>query len=66
MNESAVGAIERLHERLGALEARVCRTSVLLTGVQGIRIMRIVALMSGNPFRYELVRKDPGRSRRWC
>ncbi|WP_175891613.1 hypothetical protein [Burkholderia cepacia] len=39
--------IERLHGHLAALEARVSRAPAWVTGVQGARIMRLIALMSG-------------------
>jgi hypothetical protein len=35
-----------------------------VTGVQGVRIMRLVALMSGDAFRYVLV--GTKRTGRWC
>ncbi len=56
MNGVESQEIEKLHSRLAALEERVGSRGTILTGVQGIRIMRIVSLMSGNPFRYELAR----------
>jgi hypothetical protein len=57
-------AISELHEKLAALEARASSNSAIVTGVQGVRIMRLVALISGNAFRYVLVKTN--RTRRWC
>lgn len=40
-------AVERLHSNLMSLENRVSSLSPRKTGLQGVRIMRLVALMSG-------------------
>ncbi|SDG57809.1 hypothetical protein SAMN05216466_10424 [Paraburkholderia phenazinium] len=57
-------AISELHEKLASMEARSSARSAIVTGVQGVRIMRLVALMSGNVFRYVLV--NTKRTKRWC
>lgn len=49
--------ISELHHRLEMMEARVASKPAILTGVQGVRIMRVVALMSERASRYVLVWK---------
>jgi hypothetical protein len=56
--------ISELHHRLEAMETQVTSEPAIVTGVQGVRIMRLVALISGNAFRYVLVRKR--QKGRWC
>ena len=63
-NNSSMNAISELHMRLEVMEAWLSPRPAIVTGVQGVRIMRIVALMSGNAFRYALVRTK--RKGRWC
>jgi hypothetical protein len=46
MNESPTKTILELHERLATMEARVSPKPAIVTGVQGVRIMRLVALMA--------------------
>lgn len=64
MNESLTKSISELHLQLATIEARISSKPVIVTGVQGVRIMRLVAMISGNAFRYALVRKRPAG--RWC
>ncbi len=46
MNGSPIKAILELHERLATMEARVSPKPAIVTGVRGVRIMRLVALMA--------------------
>ena len=64
MSELEAKAISDLHHRLDAMEAKVASNPTIVTGVQGVRIMRLVALMSGDAFHYVLVRAK--RKGRWC
>ncbi|RZF24402.1 hypothetical protein EVC45_38935 [Paraburkholderia sp. UYCP14C] len=64
MNEIATKAISELHHQLEAMEAWVTSEPAIVTGVKGVRIMRLVALISGDAFRYVLVRT--GSKGRWC
>jgi hypothetical protein len=64
MNELKANAISELHRQLAAMETRIESQPVIVTGVQGVRIMRLVALMSGDAFRYVLV--GTKRTGRWC
>lgn len=64
MENPPTKAILELHEKLAAMEARVSSKAAIVTGVQGVRIMRLVALISGNAFRYVLLKKK--RTGRWC
>ncbi|MBB5447976.1 hypothetical protein HDG38_006622 [Paraburkholderia sp. WSM4177] len=59
MNELKTKTISELHQQLEAMEAWVTSKPAIVTGVQGVRIMRLVALMSGDAFRYVLVRTRP-------
>jgi hypothetical protein len=63
--EGPVETVEDLYRRLEQLESRVSTNAAVITGVKGVRIMRIVALISGNALRYGLVRRS-GRRGRWC
>lgn len=63
-NKPSMKVISELHMRLAMMEAWLSSKPAIVTGVQGVRIMRIVALMSGNSFRYALVRTK--RKGRWC
>jgi len=64
MNEPLSSAIPQLHEKLASMERRICSRPPIMTGVRGVRIMRLVALMSGNAFRYAMVTTK--RKGRWC
>jgi hypothetical protein len=46
VSESPTKAILELYERLATMEARVSPRPAIVTGVQGVRIMRLVALMA--------------------
>jgi hypothetical protein len=43
--------VAQLHERLAELEACSSSRPAIVTGVQSVRIMRLIALMSGEPCR---------------
>lgn len=47
-----VDAVRRLHLSLATLEATLSASRVVITGVPGIRLMRMVALMSTNTSQY--------------
>lgn len=46
--DKTVGVVARLHNSLRDLESRAAPGPVIVTGVQGVRIMRIVAQLSGS------------------
>lgn len=62
MDEMHANRILELHSQLEAMEARVTSKRTIVTGVQGVRIMRLVALMSGYAFQDgipEVGRRNP-------
>ncbi|QCP54443.1 hypothetical protein FAZ95_36635 [Trinickia violacea] len=63
--DGPVKTVEDLHQRLELLESRVSPNAAVITGVKGVRIMRIVALISSNALHPVLFRRS-GRRGRWC
>jgi hypothetical protein len=45
--DASKAAIERVHGHLAALECRMTREPIRFTGIQGVRIMRLISLLSG-------------------
>lgn len=56
MPEPVPNYIEYLHALLGSLENRVATRPTIVTGVQGVRIMRVVSMMSSATIHYAWIK----------